>query len=96
MPHLIWSQNALQDIQRLYQFLYEKSPESAANAIQAIRQQLLILEQMPHIGRPVPDEPEEVRDWVIKFGSGGYVARYRLRDTAVVIAAVRHQREAGF
>jgi plasmid stabilization system protein ParE len=42
------------------------------------------------------DLPEAFREWIIDFGDSGYVARYRLDADAIVVLAVRHQKEAGF
>ena len=52
--------------------------------------------QQPGIGRPIEDMPDEFREWVIDFGDSGYLARYRLDASVVVILALRHQREAGY
>lgn len=40
-------------------------------------------------------EPE-YREWPIDFGSAGYVILYRLDGEAVVVLAIRHQKEAGY
>ncbi len=42
------------------------------------------------------DLVEAFREWIIDFGDSGYVARYRLDADAIVVLAVRHQKEAGF
>ena len=42
------------------------------------------------------DMPPEFREWLIDFGSSGYVALYHLDATAITILAIRHQREAGY
>jgi plasmid stabilization system protein ParE len=96
MPRLIWSPQALLDVQRLYRFLSSKNIDAAKRAAKAIRQSVKVLGQQPGIGRPIEDMPEEFREWVIDFGDSGYVARYRLDADEVVILAVRHQREAGY
>jgi len=36
------------------------------------------------------------RDWIIDFGDGGYVVRYRINQQHVTILAVRHQKEVSF
>lgn len=48
------------------------------------------------MGRPVAELEPEMREWVIEFGHGGYVALYRFDAKEVVILAVRHGREAGY
>jgi plasmid stabilization system protein ParE len=99
MPRLIWSRAALLDVARLHRFLADKNPAAAQRAVKAIRQGVQVLAQQPGIGRPIADLPDEFREWVIDFGDSGYLARYRFEglDTdAVLILAVRHQREAGY
>jgi plasmid stabilization system protein ParE len=38
----------------------------------------------------------EFREWLIDFGSSGYIALYRLEGDTAVVLAVRHQKEAGY
>jgi plasmid stabilization system protein ParE len=96
MPQLIWSPQALLDVQRLYRFLAPKNQDAAKRAVTAIRQGVKVLSLQPAMGRPVEDMDDEFRDWIIDFGDSGYVARYRLDSENVIILAVRHQKEAGF
>jgi plasmid stabilization system protein ParE len=96
MPQLIWSPQALLDVQRLYRFLAPKNQEAAKRAVTAIRQSVKVLSLQPGMGRPVEGMDNEFRDWIIDFGDNGYVARYRLEAEKVIILAVRHQKEAGF
>lgn len=96
MPHLKWSQAALLDIARLHSFLAPKSEDAAKRAVKAIRQGIKTLGRHPEIGRPAEDMPPEFREWVIPFGSGAYIVRYRYDGKEVVILAIRHGREAGY
>ena len=96
MPRLIWSPEALLDVQRLYRFLAPRNPDAARRAVNAIREGVKLLEQRPGLGRTVEDLDEAFRDWIIDFGDSGYVARYRVDVKQVTILAVRHQREVGF
>ena len=96
MPQLIWSPQALLDVQRLYRFLAPKNQDAAKRAVTAIRQGVKVLSLQPDMGKPVGEMDDEFRDWIIDFGDGGYVARYRVGTDKVIILAVRHQKEAGF
>ena len=96
MSRLIWSPAALNDVQRLYRFLAPQNPDAAKRAVQAIRQEVKILELQPGLGRPIEDMDQEFREWIIDFGNSGYVARYRVAADTVIVLAVRHQKEAGF
>ena len=86
---------AIRDLQRLRDFLRPKSPDAAKRAGEAIKKTLTVLGLQPKMGRPIDDLPENYREWVIDFGASGYVARYRLEGDAVIILAIRHQKEAG-
>ena len=96
MSRLIWSRQALHDVQSLYRFLAVKNMDAAKRAIKTVRQGLKALGHRPGIGRPIEDLPDEFREWVIDFGDSGYVLRYRINADAVTILAVRHQKEVGF
>jgi plasmid stabilization system protein ParE len=93
---LIWSPQALLDVQRLYRFLAPRNQDAAKRAVTAIRQGVKVLSLQPGVGRPVEDMNDQFRDWVIDFGDSGYVVRYRLEAHTVIILVVRHQKEAGF
>jgi plasmid stabilization system protein ParE len=96
MPRLRWSQPALLDIVRLYDFLAPKNKDAAQRAIATIRQGVKALAIHPEVGRPIEEMPPEFREWIIEFGQGAYIALYRYDGKQVVILAVRHGREAGY
>ncbi len=96
MPHLVWSQAALQDVVRLHAFLAPKGREAAQRAVQAIRSGVKELGRYPSIGRVGEDMPPEFREWVVEFGQSAYLALYHFDGKQVVILAVRHGREAGY
>jgi len=79
----------------LHRFLAVKNPDAAARAMRAIRAKLRMLARFPRLGPAEPDNPNH-RELFIKFGAGGYVARYRLDERTVVIVAIRHAAEAGY
>lgn len=95
MPRLIYADRAAADLIRLYRFLAEKDLSSAQRAIQTIRDQLAILQQMPKIGRPAE---EGFRELVIDFGSSGYLALYDFdeRSEIITVHTVRHQKELDY
>lgn len=95
MSRLIWSRQALLDVQRLYRFLAVKNIDAARRAVKTVRQGVKVLGHQPVIGRPIEDMPDEFREWMIDFGDSGYVARYHIDADAVTILAVRHQKEVG-
>lgn len=96
MPQVIWSPEALQDVQRFYRFLAPKNMDAAKRAVRAVRHGVKVLGLQSSVGRPIEDMPVDFREWIIDFGDSGYVARYRINSDLVIILAVRHQKEVGF
>ena len=74
---LRWLPSAFQDIERLYEFLLEKDPNAAANAMELILEGSEQLLEMPELGRPMDDETGRC-ELYLPFGSAAYVLRYKL------------------
>ena len=96
MPRLIWTPEALTDVQRLWRFLATKSVDAAGRAAHAIREGARTIAIQPEIGRPMEDMEPEFREWPVPFGDSGYVVLYRYDGNIALIVAVRHQREIGY
>jgi plasmid stabilization system protein ParE len=102
VPRLIVTEGAGQGLERCRQFLVRKDPVAAQRAAKAIDEQFALVAANPGIGRPYESDADlgdpDLRELVIRFGAGGYVALYRydLKHDAVVMLAFRHQREAGY
>ena len=95
MARLIYSGQALKDLERLADFLLDSDPASANVTVGLIEDAILVLKRHPLIGRPVESG---MRELVISRGRGGYLALYSY-EAAIDIAfilAIRHQREAGY
>ena len=90
---LVWLPAALEDMERLYQFLHKKSPSAAMRAAQTIIEGARLLESTPEAGRPMSDDTGR-RELFVRFGTGAYVLRYKMdaADTVVIIR-VWHSRE---
>lgn len=95
MASLSYSGRALADLERLTDFLVETDPSAAAETIGLIEEAVGLLIRHPLIGRPVE---YALRELVISRGRTGYVALYSHEEDqdAVLILAIRHQREAGY
>ena len=95
MAQVTYTENALANLERAFEFLAEKDPASAAHAVAAIREAVEALGRHPLIGRL---QEEDLRELVISYGRTGYVALYRFipqRDEVRVLA-LRHQRELDY
>lgn len=95
MARLIYSQSALEDLERLTDFLLDHDPAVAVATVDLIREAVGVLSRHLLIGRPV-DTP--LRELVVSRGRSGYVALYSVEriEDVVLILAIRHQRDAGY
>lgn len=100
---VIFSREAVQDLERLFDHLLERELGSAtgdldlpARAIAAIRQACQFLGRSPFSYRKAANSPF-VRELIIAFGGTGYVALFEIVDARrVIVGAVRHQRESDY
>lgn len=95
MAQIVYSRNAIANLERVFAFLLEQDPQAAIASAAAIREAVGLLANHPMIGRRIEGE---IRELVISFGKTGYVALYRflpMREE-VRILAIRHQRELDF
>ncbi len=95
MARVVYSRNALANLERAFDFLAEHDPDAAVDAASAIQSAVDALAPHPLIGRRLRGE---IRELVISFGRTGYVALYRFvpaRDEVRVLA-IRHQRELDY
>jgi addiction module RelE/StbE family toxin len=95
VAEVVYSRHAFADLERLADFLSKNAPMAAVAAIEVIRDGVDILERHPLVGRPCE---EGLRELLISYGKGGYVAlySYEQRQDVVLVLAIRHQREVGF
>lgn len=95
MAGISYSSRALSDLERISDFLSDEGLEAQLEALDLIDEAITILVRHPLIGRQAE---HEMRELVISQGRTGYVALYshEIASDAILILAVRHQREAGF
>ncbi|MSP95633.1 MAG: type II toxin-antitoxin system RelE/ParE family toxin [Betaproteobacteria bacterium] len=95
MAQVIFSQEALADLERLGEFLLEQAPGSAADILTRVTGAIEILADHPLIGRRVEGE---LRELVISRGNSGYLALYCFDVVGEIVRLlrIRHQREAGY
>lgn len=92
MARIVLAPRALEDIERLSEFLIESDPLAAATTANLLMDGIRVPKNHPLIGRLVERSYREV---LISRGRSGYIVLYKydvLRDLAVVLA-IRHQRE---
>ena len=91
---ILLSPDAADDVERLRTFLDRNNPGAAKRALAAIWNVLEQLQKFPALGAPTGDA--DIRQMKIKFGSYGYVARYRASPETgdILITRIWHGREA--
>jgi addiction module RelE/StbE family toxin len=94
MARISYAGQALADLERISDFLSNGGGD-AMEALDLIDEAVAILARHPFIGRQVE---EGLRELVISQGKTGYVALYSIEAEydAVLVLAIRHQREAGW
>lgn len=95
MAQVVYSAAALEDFERIIEFLLDASPSAVGDAVAQIRDAITMLERHPSVGRRVDKLRREL---VITYGASGYLALYRYdsKPSVVRILRIRHQREAGY
>jgi plasmid stabilization system protein ParE len=89
-----YTRGAREDLQRLYGFLLEHDLQAAHRAREAIGKGVEFLRDFPFTCRKATPDNPFLRELVIPFGAGGYVALFEIEDNGTVtILAIRHQRE---
>ncbi len=96
---LRFTEEAQEDLLRLFDFLLQFDLDVALRARQAIEDSFQLLEQFPFTCRKAANGAHgpRLRELVISFGATGYVALFEIDDaTTVTVLAIRHQREEDF
>lgn len=89
---LLWLPKAEQDLHRMIHFLKCKNPAAARNALLIIRAGTKQLIDMPKMGYPIANIPDQ-RELVLSFGAGAYIIRYYIQKHDVIIIRIWHSRE---
>jgi addiction module RelE/StbE family toxin len=91
---IVYAQQAVDDLFRLTDFLFEFNPSAALATVELIEEAIMLLQRHPLIGRLIDDV---LRELVISRGKSGYVALYSYEQSknTILILTIRHQRETG-
>jgi plasmid stabilization system protein ParE len=94
MSRLKLSARAVQDMQRLFEFLAQYDLDVAHRGNDAIYAALRSLSHQPNSGAPL-EERRGVRKLVVDFGASGYLIfhRYRPSVDTVDVLTILHQKE---
>jgi plasmid stabilization system protein ParE len=92
-----YTRGARDDLKRLFTFLAERDVAAAKRARRAISKSMDLLAEFPWSCRKAAKDNPFLRELVISFGGGGYVALFEIDDANnITILAIRHQREDDF
>ncbi len=97
--HVRFTEDAENDLLRLYDFLLQSDIDAADRALAVIKDAFRLLEQFPFSCRKAANglHGPRIRELVISFGASGYVALFEIDDASTLtILAVRHQREEDY
>jgi toxin ParE1/3/4 len=83
---LRWTSAAVDDLENIANYLFEKTPENAARLIRDLYNASSTLKSFPNRGRP--GKKEGTREMVIPFLP--YVVVYRVRSDTVHIVRILH------
>ena len=92
MPQIVWTDNAIDDMNRHYDFIKVNNVEAASRALEAILSSGESLQQNPRRGAIV-NEKAGLRKLLVPFGKYGFVIHYIVLEDDVVILNVYHGRE---
>ena len=92
-----YTRSAREDLKRLFSFLAERDLAAAKRARKAIFKSMVLLTEFPWSCRKASHDNPFIRELVISFGGGGYVALFEIDDAKnITILAIRNQREDDF
>jgi plasmid stabilization system protein ParE len=92
-----FTEEAADDLERLYLFLLESDAEATGRALESINSAVRLLEFSPFSCRKARAANPFLRELIIPFGQAGYVALFEIEPAhRVTIIAVRHQREEDY
>ncbi|PLX82419.1 MAG: plasmid stabilization protein [Desulfuromonas sp.] len=92
-----YTKAAKKDLLRRHEFLVENDPETARRALDAVRKSMDLLQDFPFTCRKASPDNPFLREMVIGFGAGGYVALFEIEaENRVTVLAVRNQREEDY
>jgi plasmid stabilization system protein ParE len=92
-----FTEEASDDLERLYLFQLERDIAVADRALNAIMSAIALLEFSPFTCRKARGASAFTRELVIPFGANGYLALFEIEPEHIVtITAVRYQREEDY
>lgn len=91
MIQIIYTQEAIEDLQRLRNFIAKNNPVSAQRIAKELISRIQMLQSMPMMGRAVPStpNPDIIRDMIF----GNYTIRYAIHAQTLAILRIWYHDE---
>lgn len=87
---LKWTNKALSDLARLYEFLAPVNRQAAARTVQSLTSAPVRLMEQPYLGEKLEEfELREVR----RIQVGHYEVRYEIQESTIYVLRIWHSRE---
>ncbi|MBK9402846.1 MAG: type II toxin-antitoxin system RelE/ParE family toxin [Bacteroidetes bacterium] len=87
MARVIWTKLALNDIDRIHDFIAKDSPLYARKTVEQIFRRVDILENFPMSGREIP---EYLRKDIRELLEGNYRIFYRVKKSGITVLRIHH------
>lgn len=87
-----WSREAILDLDRFAEFLYQRFPAMAEVVADELSAKTKILQDNPRLGHLVRNRAD-YREIVFRVLNASYVVRYRVEAQTIIILRVFHGRE---
>ncbi len=89
-----FTEDAKNDLVRLYSFLLDKDINAAEKALESIERGIGLLQYFPFSCRKATPKTPLLRELLISFGNSGYVVLFEIEDSqTITILAIRYQYE---
>lgn len=89
---ILFSPVARDDLRRLYAFIRDQNPSALARAAARLKIAFQLVQKYPRAGYRLSHLPP-FREFLVPFGKGNYVIRYRIEKKEIVIVHLWHSRE---
>lgn len=89
---LIIAPTAYQDLQRIYSFIQEENPKVLRRVADRLEKAMRTLLEYPLAGYMLDDLPP-FREFLVPFGKGNYIIRYRVEGKFLAVVHLWHSRE---
>ncbi len=94
MAKIIWLEDAVHDLVALRNSIaHDQEHTLIKRTAEAIEMSISVLANNSYLGNSIEYLPD-YRDWVIPFGTEGYIIRYRIYNNDIYIVQVLQKQEA--